>query len=446
MKLGSRHLWIVVGFVVVYLVLPSLRIDLSLTAIAAAFVVFLAISLLVDLLHARRRAAAREKVASDPALRRLSVFVGGYDGQVYALGASDGSIRWRAQTGAGSDDAPSSPPSSRGSALGAIVGAVAGVLATGPLAVSSTPTAADGTIYVGSRDDHLYAIETGFGSVRWRYRTGGIVLSRPAVAGDTVYVGSDDRYLYALAASDGSLRWRTPCDGPVRSGPVVLDDVVYVGSDDHRVHALAARDGTRLWSYETGRPIGSAPIIWDGVLYVGSDDHHVYALNARDGSLAWRHKTGERIPTAPAVANGIVYVASEDQFLYALDARSGKLRWRFQYGGGRSSPVVVDGIVYVGSGGLGRYQERASKPALFEQGNVWALRAGDGKLLWRYYLGTLSAAATPVIANGVVVVSASGFSSPSYTGIHAFDAKSGQLLWQSPAGIGGEYGVGVALA
>ena len=324
MNLRSRHLWIAVGFVIVYLVLPSLRIDLSLTAIAAAFVVFLAISLLVDALHARQRAAAREKAASDPALRQLSVFVGGYDGQVYALGASDGSIRWRAQTGAGSDDAPVSPPTHRS--------------------------------------------------------------------------------------------------------------------------ALAAHDGTRLWSYETGRPVGSSPVALDGMLFVGSDDHHVYALNARDGSLMWQHKTGERISTAPAVANEIVYVASEDQFLYAFDARSGKVRWRFQTGGGRSSPVVVDGVVYVGSGGLGRYQERASKPALFEQGNVWALRAGDGKLLWRSYLGTLSAAATPVVANGVVVVSTSGFSSPSYTCVHAFDAKSGQLLWQSPAGIGGEYGVGVAMA
>jgi outer membrane protein assembly factor BamB len=60
------------------------------------------------------------------------------------------------------------------------------------------------------------------------------------VAGGTVYVGSQDGQVYALDATTGSLRWSYPTGGPVYSGPAVAGGTVYVGSDDHKVYALSA--------------------------------------------------------------------------------------------------------------------------------------------------------------------------------------------------------------
>ena len=69
---------------------------------------------------------------------------------------------------------------------------------TGGYVGSSPAVAADGTVYVGSGDDYLYAINPD-GSLKWRYQTGGYVGSSPAVAADgTVYVGSANNYLYAI--------------------------------------------------------------------------------------------------------------------------------------------------------------------------------------------------------------------------------------------------------
>ena len=54
--------------------------------------------------------------------------------------------------------------------------------------------------------------------------------------------------------------------------------------------------------------------------------------------------------SSPAVVAGVVYVGSGDSYVYALDADSGELRWRYSTGNGVfSSPAVVDGVVYVGS-------------------------------------------------------------------------------------------------
>ena len=61
---------------------------------------------------------------------------------------------------------------------------------TGGAVVSSPAIGADGTVYVGSEDDKLYAIDPD-GSLKWAYTTGGAVYSSPAIGADgTVYVGS----------------------------------------------------------------------------------------------------------------------------------------------------------------------------------------------------------------------------------------------------------------
>ncbi|MDC0219454.1 PQQ-binding-like beta-propeller repeat protein, partial [Verrucomicrobia bacterium] len=58
--------------------------------------------------------------------------------------------------------------------------------------VSSSPAIGpDGTVYVGSNDNKLYAINGKSGVKLWEFETGGTVYSSPAIGSDgTVYVGS----------------------------------------------------------------------------------------------------------------------------------------------------------------------------------------------------------------------------------------------------------------
>ena len=107
----------------------------------------------------------------------------------------------------------------RRSVLGALAGAgVCGVLGSGTAAaaggdvvwefetgddVDSSPTVADGTVFVGSADNNVYALDARDGTERWTYETGSGVRSSPTVVNGTVFVGSgpvESGAVYALDA------------------------------------------------------------------------------------------------------------------------------------------------------------------------------------------------------------------------------------------------------
>ena len=64
--------------------------------------------------------------------------------------------------------------------------------------MDSSPTVAEGFVYVGSQDHTLYALSAQAGEKVWSYRTEGAIVSSPAVANGVVYVGSNDHTLYAF--------------------------------------------------------------------------------------------------------------------------------------------------------------------------------------------------------------------------------------------------------
>jgi hypothetical protein len=72
--------------------------------------------------------------------------------------------------------------------------------------VQSTPVVANGTVYVGSGDGHLYALDARAGAERWRYRSGRRIYSSPVLAGGLLYVGNDDGGIYALRGDSVGLR------------------------------------------------------------------------------------------------------------------------------------------------------------------------------------------------------------------------------------------------
>jgi outer membrane protein assembly factor BamB len=221
---------------------------------------------------------------------------------------------------------------------------------TGSGVQSSPAIAADGTVYFGSDDKRLYSLNPD-GTFRWRYFLGSSVTSCPAIAADgTIYVGSYG-YLYAFN-TDSTLKWFYVTGGIVRSSPTITaDGTVYVGSENDYLYALNP-DGTLKWRYKTdGSIYQSCPAIaTDGTVYCGSDDKYVYALNP-DGTRRWRYKTGDHVRSSPAIAaDGTVYFGSQDNQLYALNP-DGILRWKYKTGGDvRSSPAIAaDGTIYVGS-------------------------------------------------------------------------------------------------
>jgi outer membrane protein assembly factor BamB len=255
-----------------------------------------------------------------------------------------------------------------------------------------SPAVAGGTVYIGSDDDKVYALNAATGRLRWSYSTAGAVESSPAVAGGTVYIGSFDHKVYALNAATGHLRWSYSTAGAVVSRPAVAAGTVYVGSFDDRVYALNAATGHLRWSYTTGSDVYSSPAVAGGTVYIGSEDDNVYALNAATGRLRWSFKTGRGVYSSPVVAGGTVYAGSTDDTVYALDAATGRLRWSYPTGDYvNSSPALAGGVVYIGS----------------NDNRVYALDAATGHLRW-FYTTADSVISTPAVAAGLVYVGGGG--------------------------------------
>ena len=228
---------------------------------------------------------------------------------------------------------------------------------------SSPAVGPDGTIYVGSDDKKVYAIQPN-GTKKWEFETDGKVISSPAVdyyAGAiTIYVCSENGRVYALSPDDGTKKWEFETGGVVSSSPAIgLLGTLYVGSDDKKVYSIRLTDGKAEggeWPFVTGGKVTSSPAIAsDGTIYVGSHDNKLYAIKST-GKEKWvfAGATGI-ISSSPAIgSDGTIYVGSEDGYLYAIDPDAGTLKqgWPFQTGGKiSSSPAVgTDGVVFVGAG------------------------------------------------------------------------------------------------
>ena len=300
-------------------------------------------------------------------------------------------------------------------------------------AIDSSPVVSGGTVFVGSYDMYLYALDARSGNLKWKYKTNMSIQSPPAVSGGAVYVVSSG--LYVLDADTGNLMWEKFCS----NSPVVSGGSVYVGcveyetvigsapSDDFSVaavyegywyrsvyylYALDASTGNLKWKYPTGYAINSYPAVSDGVVYLLSSDYYIYALDASTGNLKWKTKTDYSLNTSssPVVSGGVVYVGSGDGYVNALDINTGNQKWKYQTDGGSSSPVVSGGVVYVGSG----------------NGYFYALEASTGSLKWKQWAGGV--VSSPAISGGVVYVgSLDGY-------VYALDINTGSLRWNYKTG------------
>ena len=102
----------------------------------------------------------------------------------------------------------------------------------------SSPAIAYDTIFFGSPDGHLYAVEAKNGKLRWKFATKGKIYSSPVVADGNVYIGSSDKYFYALDAHNGQLKWKFATQGEIWSSAAVAGGIVYITSQDGYLYAL----------------------------------------------------------------------------------------------------------------------------------------------------------------------------------------------------------------
>ena len=226
--------------------------------------------------------------------------------------------------------------------------------------VRSTPTVADdGTFYIGSYDDNLYAFNAASSTILGTYDTGdNVKYTSPAVDADgTVYYGGDNQKLSALSAVSLTEMWSADCGGDIQVQPIIGSDAVYVCVNNGEMFAFSKTDGAKLWEMKYGSSCTAAPALGeDGTIYIcgnTEDGGIVMAVNP-DGSVKWQSPSVSKFDNSGIALDlsGHLYVGDSDGVLTCYNQADGNVVWTFRAQGKiRCTPAITDnGNICFGDG------------------------------------------------------------------------------------------------
>ena len=352
---------------------------------------------------------------ASPSSTPRSIYFGDSRGNLYAVNAKTGELRWCIHL--------NSPKTVTNPCPGRPCPPSASFLIIGTL------TVVDGVAYVcisgSSGASSTYAFTISDGSLRWRTQTecwtntNSFVSSiGPLVNNGVVYSG-----LYALHAQDGQVLWKTHIDPSVEGQviPLTMVDGVIYANTEGAIFAITTRDGSIRWHYppNSNVSLGGPLAISNQMLFFGTigsvnqpETSALYALNTQNGSLRWYKLMGDYVGTA--FLNNVAYVSSRDQYLYALNMNNGTVLWRHRFIYPTYNPALaMNGALYINIDG------------------AYALRSDNGGILWHKPLGTSQSVdfLPSVVVDGVDYLASNDGRGNSI--LYALRATDGAEYWHS---------------
>lgn len=229
----------------------------------------------------------------------------------------------------------------------------------------SSPSIISGTLYVGSGDGYLYAINESNGKIKWKYEARSLIRSSPTVNNGVVYVGDLAGHVHSVDAITGKARWTFATRGDtvvnekygndykaIIASVAVQDKVAVIGGRDGLLYALDTESGRELWNFDyEGSWVVTSVAIKDNTVITGtSDARWIHAFDLHTGQEKWKYKTTSSVWASPIIVESTVVAAVNDGFLYGLDFNTGLEKFRYRFGErALSSPVYQDGIIYIGN-------------------------------------------------------------------------------------------------
>jgi eukaryotic-like serine/threonine-protein kinase len=221
--------------------------------------------------------------------------------------------------------------------------------------------ASGASVFTGSQDGRVYAIDVDTGRLRWstpvvEARAGSTTAFEPVVAEAVVAAGYATHQVppvggvVVLDADSGRVRWRAEFPPPrerylgtnLTGGPLIVDDEVIASAGDGSIYAfdletgaIRARFPKFEWPPSPLHPPTDADVralAHTGRLIVaGSLTGHIVAYDVDTREERWRHDASWWGSTAFSLAadDRLVYVPFWSGYIIALDVATGAERWRF---------------------------------------------------------------------------------------------------------------------
>jgi len=191
-------------------------------------------------------------------------------------------------------------------------------------------------------------------------------------------------------------------------------------------HVALGTTRARLWQASIAgstkkQRLAASPVIADNRLFVVDTDAVVSAFAADTGASLWRTPIGSTgkdykdslFGGGAAVDGSVVYATSGSGDVAALNAADGSVIWKVKPAGPlRGAPTIAFGGVYV----------------ISQDNQIIALSAADGAVQWQATAslepGSVFGAASPAAGQGTIVA---GFSSGE---VQAYRYENGRDLWE----------------
>jgi len=301
---------------------------------------------------------AKDEVESTAAIVAGVVYVGSFDGNLYALDLQTGKEKWR--------------------------------FAVGPVKAAVSVRA--GAVYVGNLDGEFHCVDAATGKKRWTFKTEGEIASGSNFAGDNVLFGSGDEHLYCVSP-DGKLVWKYKVPGgPVNGAPAVAGERTFAAGCDSNLHVIDVRTGKPIGKVDIGGQVGAAAAVGGDHFFVGTiSSNQVLAVNWKALKVDWKFES-EKVPNSfyasPALTDQLVIAGSRDKRIWALNRRTGEEVWSFLTERHVNSSPVVAGQRVIGAS---------------LDGKLYVLDAAKGALVQKLDLGA-PANASPALSAGRVVI------------------------------------------
>uniref|UniRef100_A0A8C3IMG4 Beta-alanine-activating enzyme n=1 Tax=Chrysemys picta bellii TaxID=8478 RepID=A0A8C3IMG4_CHRPI len=215
-------------------------------------------------------------------------------------------------------------------------------------------------IIVGCYNGFVYVLRSDNGEIHCIFTAEDAVKSSAVVHPSTglVYIGSHDQHIYALDIYDtGNKIWKSSCGKPLFSSPHCNEQYVCIGCVDGNVYCFS-HSGEKVWQFSTSGPVFSSPCISSLTkqeIYFGSHDRFIYCCNM-EGNLLWKFKTTSSVYATPFIFHShdlesetLLAATSTDGTVWVLNAKTGLVTGVNKLPGEVfSSPVVCGSRLVVG--------------------------------------------------------------------------------------------------
>ena len=257
----------------------------------------------------------RQRLGASPVVADNKLFVVDVTAQLHAFAADTGAKLWSASVSSGDENRPAR--------------------------FGGGASYDEGRVFATDGVGDVVAFNAADGKEIWRAKPGGPLRGAPTVANGSVYVLSQDNQIFALDQSDGKVQWAQ--SGTLETqgvfgvaAPSASQGTVVAGFSSGELNAYRYENGRVLWGDALSRTsittsvsslsdIDAAPVIDNGRVFAVGQGGRMVSLDLATGQRLWEQNFAGI--STPWIAGEWLFVVTDDARLVCLARSNGKARW-----------------------------------------------------------------------------------------------------------------------